>query len=120
MILGPLTSLVNHRVCLKLEGNKFVPVQWKNIRVGDLLRIERDEAFPADLVLLSSSEPDALCYVETSNLDGYEQLGRRYLILSYQGDESQDPTGTTRDGGYLNTWRGRKHRHHSPYRIAQQ
>lgn len=39
--------------------------------MGDVCRIEGKEFFPADLILLSSSEPEGLCYIETSNLDGY-------------------------------------------------
>lgn len=38
--------------------------------MGDIVRLESDDSFPADLVLLSSSEPEGLCYIETSNLDG--------------------------------------------------
>ncbi|KAI4331282.1 hypothetical protein MLD38_029481 [Melastoma candidum] len=32
--------------------------QWRNIRVGDVVKIEKDQFFPADLFLLSSSYED--------------------------------------------------------------
>ena len=32
--------------------------------------MESDDFIPTDMVLLSSSEPEGFCYIETSNLDG--------------------------------------------------
>jgi len=48
----------------------FDTTKWQDIRVGDVIRLEADDFIPADVILLSSSEPEGFCYIETSNLDG--------------------------------------------------
>jgi phospholipid-translocating ATPase len=53
---------------------------WKNVQVGDFVRIYNDDQIPADVVILSTSDPDGACYVETKNLDGETNLKLRHSL----------------------------------------
>ncbi|GAV83638.1 E1-E2_ATPase domain-containing protein/HAD domain-containing protein [Cephalotus follicularis] len=70
----------NRKVKVYVKNNTFNETKWKNLRVGDLVKVHKDEYFPADLLLLSSSDEDGICYVETMNLDGETNLKLKHSL----------------------------------------
>lgn len=61
---------------------RFHKDYWKNVQVGDFVRIYNDDQLPADVVIISTSDPDGACYVETKNLDGETNLKVRHSLQS--------------------------------------
>lgn len=56
---------------------------WKEVRVGDFIRLRCNEILPADVLLLSTSDPDRLCHIETATLDGETNLKQRQVVRSF-------------------------------------
>lgn len=47
---------------------------WKDINVGEIIRVRANEEIPADIIAISCSDLEGNCYIETKNLDGETNL----------------------------------------------
>jgi phospholipid-transporting ATPase len=60
------------------EENEFVDVTSKDLHVGDIVLVFSDDTFPADIVLLKSSN-GINAFIQTSSLDGEKNLKKRFV-----------------------------------------
>lgn len=56
------------------EAAHWSKVRWEQIRVGDIIRLRRDDNVPADTILLHATGPNGIAYIETMALDGETNL----------------------------------------------
>uniref|UniRef100_A0A4W4FUV6 Phospholipid-transporting ATPase n=1 Tax=Electrophorus electricus TaxID=8005 RepID=A0A4W4FUV6_ELEEL len=71
---------VNGAPVLVVRSGSLVQTRSKNIRVGDIVRVAKDETFPADLVLLSSDRAEGTCHITTASLDGETNLKTHFAV----------------------------------------
>lgn len=57
-------------------------IKWQEIQVGDIIKLNRDDAAPADLALLHSSGENSVAFVETMALDGETNLKSKQTTAS--------------------------------------
>lgn len=69
-------------ICLRncRKEKQFVERRWKDVRVGDFVKVVCNETIPADLLLLHTSDPNCVCHIETANLDGETNLKQRRAV----------------------------------------
>ncbi|XP_025157793.1 phospholipid-transporting ATPase ID isoform X7 [Harpegnathos saltator] len=116
-------SQVNNRKSRTLRGTNLREEKWSQVQVGDVIRMENDQFVAADVLLLTTSEPNGLCYIETAELDGEtnlkcrqclpetaEMMDNHELIGQFDGEiVCETPNNLLNKFDGTLTWKGRKY-----------
>ena len=73
------------------ETGQFISNTWESLTPGDIIQLPINSTIPADCLIISSSEPNQVTYLKTSNLDGEANLKQfQALGLDYSSLEKVD------------------------------
>ena len=72
-----LDKVQNSVKCKVYRNNSWIDIESGNLQIGEIVIVDQDEFFPADLVLLDSPLPEGICYIETGSLDGEKTLKQK-------------------------------------------
>ncbi|OAY73027.1 Phospholipid-transporting ATPase 1 [Ananas comosus] len=86
----------NARIAHVFSDGEFAPKPWREVQVGELVRVAANETLPCDMVVLSTSDPTGVAYVQTINLDGESNLKTRYARQETQAVAPHAMAGTIR------------------------
>ncbi|KAH7830451.1 putative phospholipid-transporting ATPase VD [Monocercomonoides exilis] len=70
----------NAKATLIWNGEDFIEGQWKDVKVGDFVKIMCDDLIPADVVIFYSPLDQGVCNIETTNLDGETNLKTKQAL----------------------------------------
>lgn len=74
---------LNNTQTLYAVGSKWTKTSWKSIHVGELVKVEKDEVIPSDLMLLYagfSGTQRGIGFIETGSLDGEKTLKQKIAL----------------------------------------
>ncbi|KIJ56259.1 hypothetical protein M422DRAFT_219400 [Sphaerobolus stellatus SS14] len=87
---GGSAGVVDYNRPPATNGARWERTLWKKLEVGDIVLLRDNDQIPADIVVLSTSDPDGTCYVETKNLDGETNLKPRKSLRATSSVLSED------------------------------
>ncbi|KAH8285734.1 hypothetical protein KR018_001275 [Drosophila ironensis] len=81
---------INNTTCRVYDGEteRYKRVKWQDLRVGDIVHLSNNETVPADILLLRTSDPHGVCYIDTCDLDGETNLKRREVVRGFEEMQS--------------------------------
>ena len=62
-----------------LTDDGFKARRWRDVQVGDIVKVLQDQYFCADMLVIKSSGDKGTCFIETKNLDGETNLKHKKM-----------------------------------------
>ena len=85
-------KLANETIVSIYKMPSFLKQKCALIKVGNIIKVRKEEMIPADLLIIKTSLSNGFCYMQTSNLDGETTLKPRESIrLTQQKLKLQKP-----------------------------
>ena len=79
----------NMRLVNKLESSGWSEIECYKLRPGDIIKVNRDEEFSADTIIIKSGLETGNCYIATSNLDGETNLKEKASIEHFKNTDEK-------------------------------
>eukprot|EP00912_Choanoflagellata_sp_UC4_P000226 UC4_evm2s139 len=97
-------NYINNCLVWRESSGKYESIAWCKVRVGDFIKISKEELIPADCLIVKSvnQDWDGQAFMQTANLDGETNLKARRAIFPFRGQEeweSFDPVKEFRGPG---------------------
>ncbi|KAJ5835997.1 ATPase P-type K/Mg/Cd/Cu/Zn/Na/Ca/Na/H-transporter [Penicillium robsamsonii] len=73
-VLRPGHGTIQDGASMISNAQDWERIKCEEIRVGDVIKLERDQPIPADIALLHANGPNGVAYIETMALDGETNL----------------------------------------------
>lgn len=64
----------------RYSEKRFVVKPWKDVRVGNIVKVQSTEELPCDIMILKTSSPLGICFVDTKSLDGESSLKEKTVF----------------------------------------
>ena len=76
------------------QKKDFEVKKWDEITEGDIVKVNDNEYFPADCIVIKSTEPNGVCYIETKSIDGETNFkvkrNNAKLAMIFKDDKEED------------------------------
>ena len=71
-----MNNIDNNRICevYDTKKNRFINKKWEEVKLGDIIKIKKNEIICCDMILLETSESSGICLVEPKNINGESNL----------------------------------------------
>ncbi|KAK5635169.1 hypothetical protein RRF57_010881 [Xylaria bambusicola] len=68
----------------KDDDYAWVQIEWRDVKVGDIVKLRRDDPVPADIILLHATGENGIAYIDTMDLDGETNLKSRESLGNFK------------------------------------